>query len=47
MKSTKREVESLSILRHEHIVKYIAFEAKRKTALLFLEYMEGVGYYFY
>lgn len=42
----KLEVKSLSSLQHEHIVKYLTMEEKRKTALLFIEYMEGVGYYF-
>lgn len=42
MESFKREVNALSYLKHEHIVKFLAVEQMHKAGLLFLEYMEGV-----
>ena len=36
------EVRALALLKHEHIVEFFFVEHIRNTALLFLEYMEGV-----
>ena len=39
------EICILSTLQHEHIVEFLGTEKLRQTSLLFLEYMEGVGYF--
>ena len=36
------EVMALALLKHGHIVEFFFVEHIRNTALLFLEYMEGV-----
>ena len=41
----KHEISILSSLKHEYIVKFLGAEENRKTALLLLEYMEGVWYF--
>ena len=40
------EVNVLSSLKHEHIVKFFRMEEEQKTAILLLEYMEGVRIFY-